>query len=65
VKDCTRRCGGSTTRFSPRAISIPDAPDRYDDTVVQSEWVWTPKLYFARCSGSVIAAHSFSGVVLM
>ena len=30
-----------------------------------SEWVSTPKLYFARCSGSVIASHRRSGVVLM
>ena len=52
--------------FLPAAISIPPAlPDRYSDPGVQSERVSTPKLYFRRCSGSVIASHSRSGLVLM
>jgi hypothetical protein len=37
----------------------------YGEPVVQSELTRTPKLYFDRSSGSTIASHSFSGVVLM
>ena len=37
----------------------------YSDPGVQSDCVSTPKLYCLRCSGSVIACHSRSGVVLM
>ena len=66
VKLCTSRRGGSTSRFSPSAMSItPGTADLYSEPSVQSESVPTPKLYFARISGSVIASQRRSGVVLM
>ncbi len=63
---CTSRLGGSTSRFSPSAMSITSGtPDLYSDPGVHSEVVLTPKLYFALISGSVIASQRRSGVVLM
>jgi hypothetical protein len=45
VKLCTRRRGGSTSRFSPEAISItPGTSALYPEPSVHSEAVPTPKL---------------------
>ena len=66
VNDCTSRWGGSTTRFSPSAMATtPGTPARYVEPVVQSDWVWTPKLNLARIAGSVMASQIRSGVALM
>ena len=45
--------------------TTPGTPARYVEPVVQSEWVWTPKLNLARCTGSVMASQICSGVALM
>jgi hypothetical protein len=45
--------------------TTPGTEALYSEPGVQSECVWTPKLYVARISGSVIASHRRSGVVLM
>src|SRR5665811_561088 len=61
--DCTSRRGGSTPRFSPRVRSRGARGWLvvYVEPGVQSEVIVTPKLYFVRISGSVIACQSRSG----
>ena len=63
----TNRWGGSTTRFSPSTSGRSEAgcTSAYGDPGVQADSTPAPKWYLARIIGSVIAAHSRSGVVRM